>query len=165
MDPFTIVTSWIAGVKIGSFLSDLVYGKNVSHLSRGQEYFSLGQKKRDFEFIKKAISEFDQIDENEDRLVVVACSYLYRAMCYTLLEKFSLTYYFLDKLEIIKYNSFTRKKDTIEEIKSEGRKFRIEVEKIESSISSDTNWQKVLIIFLVIIGGCITAATLYFFFF
>lgn len=134
IDPFTIVTvlsSYATGQKIGGLLSDWSYGKNIQHLQNGVEHFSNGVEKHDSDFLEKAIKELDYVNANDDRLFVLAFSYFYRALCYTYLFKFSLAYHYLDKLESIDYDYFTRKKDTIEETKKDGRSFRCEVEKLE----------------------------------
>lgn len=136
IDPFTIVTvlsSYATGQKIGGLLSDWSYGKNIQHLQSGVEHFSNGVDKHDSDFLEKAILELDYVNENDDRLFVLAYSYLYRAICYTYLLKFSLAYHYLDKLESIDYDFFTRKKDTIEETKKDGRSFRGEVVKLEKA--------------------------------
>lgn len=114
-------------------LSDLSYGKNIQHLQNAIGHFSKGIEKQDSNFLQKAISEFDFINENDDRLFVVAFSYYCRAVCYTYLLKFSLAYDYLDELEAIEYDFFTRKKDTIEETKNDGRSFRTEVKKLEKA--------------------------------
>lgn len=164
IDPFTAITllsSYATGQKIGGLLANWAYGKNAKHLQKGIEYFFKGIDNHNTEFIDKAITEFDQIDENDDRLFVVAASYLYRAICYTYLLKFSLAYHFLDKLEAIDYDFFTRKKDTIEELKSNGRDFRPEIRKMEIAVKdalsesdspSEINWKKVSIILLIVLG-------------
>lgn len=168
IDPFTIVTflsSYATGLKITGLLSDLSNGKNIQHFNNGVEYSSKGIDNQDLDFLQKAISEFDYINETDDRLFVVAWSYLFRAVCYTCLFKFSLAYYFLDKLEAIDYNFFTRKKDTIEETKKDGRSFRNEVKKLEKAYLASINvneqeakpiWKKVLIISsIIIVAGVI----------
>lgn len=134
VDPFTIITflsSYATGWKIGGLFSDLSYGKNIQHLQNGTEFLSEGIEKQDTKILQKAIYEFDFINENDDRLFAVSFSYLYRAVCYTYLLDFSLAYYYLDKLEAIDYDFMTRKKDSIEETKNDGRSFRNEVEKLE----------------------------------
>ena len=136
IDPFTIVTvlsSYATGQKIGGLLSDWSYGKNIQHLQNGVEHFSNGVEKHDSDFLEKAIFELDHINENDDRLFVLAYSYFYRALCYTYLFKFSLAYHYLDKLESIDYDFFTRKKDTIEETKRDGQSFRNDVVKLEKA--------------------------------
>ena len=56
-------------------------------------------------------------------------------MCYTYLFKFSLAYDYLNKLESIDADRgfYTRKKDTIEETKKDGRSFKNEVVKLEKA--------------------------------
>lgn len=129
IDPFTLITAYTTSQKINRLLS----GNNVQHLLNGIEHFSNGIEKHDSNFLEKAITEFDLVNENEDRLFVLAFSYLYRAYCYTYLLKFSLAYHYLDKIESINYNFFTRKKDTIDEIKRDGKAFRNEVKKLENA--------------------------------
>lgn len=146
IDPFTIVTvlsSYATGQKIGGLLSDWSYGKNIQHLQNGVEYFSKGVDKQDSDFLEKAIVEFDHVNENDDRLFVLAFSYLYRAMCYTYLFKFSLAYDYLNKLESIDADRgfYTRKKDTIEETKKNGRSFKNEVVKLEKAYREYLNSQ------------------------
>lgn len=175
IDPFTVITlasSFATGQKLGGLLTDWAYGKNIGHLQKGQEFLSKGVEKHDSAFIKKAVSEFDFINEDDDRLFVVALSYLFLAICYTYLLDFSLAYHYLDQLEEIDYDFFTRKKDTIEEIKSEGREFRPEVRKMEMAMEGgesgvdDTNeidWKKVSIFLFIVLGiGLIVALLLFF---
>lgn len=164
IDPFTVITllsSYATGHKIGGLLTNWAYGKNISHLQKGSDYFSDGIEKHDTALIEKAVSEFDYIDEEDDRLFVVALSYYLRAICYTYLLKFSLAYHFLDKLKGIDYDYFTRKKDTIEEIKSEGEDFRPQVRKMEMAVqnaisggksTSGIDWKRVSIILVVVMG-------------
>ena len=173
IDPFTVITlasSFATGQKLGGLLSDWAYGKNIGHFKKGQEFLSKGVERHDSAFIKKAVSEFDYINEDDDRLFIVALSYLFLAICYTYLLEFSLAYDYLDQLEAIDYDFFTRKKDTIEEIKTEGRNFRPEVKKLERAMESggsggdDTNaidWKKVSIVLFVVLGiGLIVALLL-----
>lgn len=136
IDPFTIVTilsSYATGQKVGGLIADWSYGKNIGHLQNGVEHCSNGIEKHDTVFLDKAISELDYVNESDDRLFVVAFSYLYRAICYTYLLKFPLAYFYLDKLESIEYDFFTLKKDTIEETKRDGRSCRADVERLENA--------------------------------
>lgn len=177
IDPFTIITvlsSYATGIKISGLVSDLISGRNIQHFQNGGEYFTKGIENHDSDFLQKAISEFDCINSNEDKLFVVAFSYLYRAMCYTYLFKFSLAYHYLDKLEKIDYGFFTFKKDTIEETKNDGRSFRNEVEKLEKAyndyLDSDslpkdkTIWKRLFIVLSVIVVIGISIALFLFLF-
>lgn len=160
IDPFTIIDLYIKGQEFGKLLSDWVYGKNFQHLQAGVEYISNGIEHYDYESLEKAISELDHVNENDDRLFVLAYSYLYRAICYTYLFKFSLAYLYLDKLESIDYKNFTCKKDTIKETKREGCSFRNEVVKLEKIYKSQKNrkiCKKAFIILscIVIVGALI----------
>lgn len=135
-DPYTIITvveAYVTGQKVGGLLSEWGYGKNIQHFQNGVENFSIGVENHDSDFLEKAIAEFDHVNENDDRLFIIAYSYLYRALCYTYLLKFSLAYHYLDKLESVDYDFFTRKKDTIEDTKNDGRSFRKEVVKLEKA--------------------------------
>ena len=177
MDPFTVVTllsSYATGVKIGNLFSNWIYGKNISHLGKGCEYLTKGVDNHDSAFVKKAVSEFDLIDEDEDRLFVVAISYYLRAVSYTFLLNFSLAYHFLDKLEAIDYDFFTLKKETIDDVKSEGRNLRPEVKKIEMAVlnahsndeepETEIDWKKVSIFLLLIIVIGLVVCTFFFIF-
>ena len=166
IDPFSIITiisTWATGYKAGGMISEWMNGKNIAHFLNGIEYLSKGVEARNTDFLNKAIAEFDYINANDDKLVVVAYSYLCRSICYANIFNFSLAYDYLDKLEAIEYGFFTRKTDMIEEAKREGRNLRGEVKKLEetynaylnslqesSTHSSNTNWKWIFISFAII---------------
>lgn len=136
IDPFSIITlisSYATGYKAGGMISEWMNGKNIGHFQNAFEYLTKGIDHKNTDFLKKSISEFDFINTEDDKLFVVAYSYLGRAVCYAYLLNFTLAYDYLEKLEHIEYGFFTRKKDTIEEIKNNGRSFRKEVEKLEDA--------------------------------
>lgn len=183
IDPFTIISAlgyWATGQKVGGLLAGWANGKNITHFQKGCQYFSEGVDSHDTDLLDKAVSEFDYVDEDEDRLFVVAFSYYLRAICYAYLLKFSLSYRFLNMLEAIEYDFFTRKKDTIEEVKKEGRELKPKVKQLEREYNeylqsqrhqqsldaptTGTAWKTVAIILSVILGTAILAAIGYFFF-
>lgn len=167
MDPFTIITAigtWGTGYKAGEQISKWMNGKNVNHLNDGYEFLTKGIDSQNVDFLTKAISEFDFINSVDDKKFVLAYSYYGRAICYAYLLKFPLSYDYLDKLDEIECDFFTRKTDTIKEIQSYGRTFRSDVKKLEdayneyikslqesnstSNQETKINWK--LIIFLVV---------------
>lgn len=173
MDPLTIITllsSYATGMKVSGLLSDWLYGQNITYFQNGYEYMSEGYNKGEIEFFQRAITQFDHIDVQNDRLYVIAASYYCRALCYACLLKFSLAHSFLNKLEKIEYDFFTLKKDTIEGFKDCGKALKKEIKKIEDEErrrreDEERRRKKLrrnIIILLALIGVLIIGAVLYF---
>lgn len=170
IDPLSIITmisTYATGYKAGGMISEWMNGKNIVHLQNGIEYLSKGVAAQNTDFLNKAIAELDYINTNDDKLFVVAYSYLCRSICYANLFNFTLAYDYLDKLDAIEYGFFTRKTDMIEDAKREGHNLRGEVKKLEETYnaylnslqessmqSTNTNWKWIFISFaiLTIIG-------------
>lgn len=176
IDPFSIISlisSYATGYKAVDTVFVWMNGRNIDHFQNGCEYLSKGIDSQNVDFLNKAIQEFDFINKKDDKLFILACSYLNRAICYAYLLNFTLSYDYLDKLDDIEYGLFTRKKDTIDEIKSSGRSFRQEVKKVEDAYNeyirslqegheedkneSTVDWKKLFIglLITIIIGAIV----------
>ena len=165
VDIITLLSSYYTGNKIGGLISGWLYGANSVHLRNAIEYISRGMDDYNSDIFEEAINELNYINnDGNDRLYIVVASYYLKAICYTFLCKFKLAYYYLDELEKVEYDFWTRKKDTINEIKQEGRDFRQVVIEIEeeynNSIQNDGPiapiehnkiWKTIAIILIVLL--------------
>lgn len=185
MDPLNIIDiikSYQDGLRIGYGALNLTMGRNHYYFERGYNFFLEGLENSNTTLLKSAIEQLNHIDENQDRLFCVACSFLFRAMCYACLYDFDTAYFYLEKLDKIDYDFFTINKDVINEAQRFGRELRPEVEEQEreykeylqslvnsgdegdgnSEESSVDYWKVMFVVLLVVVViGCVIGLCLF----
>ena len=147
---------------------------HAENFERGYRQLEVGCDADDADTIKQAIDELLKVNGDDLLYLQVAANY-FLAIGYAKLNKFAVSYRYIDKVSSVDYDFFTRKKDTIETFRTNSVELRKVVEeaereylaylerlrleeerkrKLQSSNSSGGNFWKVV----AIIGLCLVVA-------
>lgn len=133
---------------------------HAENFERGYRQLEVGCDADDEDVVKQAIDELLKVNDADLLYLQVAANY-YLAIGYAKLNKFAVSYRYIDKVSSVDYDFFTRKKDTIETFRTNSVELRKVVEEAEreylkrkSSNSSGGNFWKVV----TIIGLCLVVA-------
>lgn len=143
---------------------------HAENFERGYRQLEVGCDADDEDTIKQAIDELLKVNDDDLLYLQVAANY-FLAIGYAKLNKFAVSYRYIDKVSSVDYDFFTRKKDTIETFRANSAELRKVVEeaereylaylksleeerKLHSSNSGGGNFWKVV----AIIGLCLVVA-------
>lgn len=125
MEEFLI--SLLAEGAINAFMDS---NKHADNFERGYKALEVGCEMDDEDEIKRAIKELSEVDDDDLLYLRVAANY-FLAIGYAKLHKYSQSYNRLDMVHNVSYDFFTRKKDTIEEIRANSYKLRTVIQEDE----------------------------------
>ena len=153
-----ILLSFLAEGLFIAFLDSTPHEKNFE---RGYRLLEVGCETNDEDTINRAADEFLQVD-NDDLLYLQVAANYYLAICFAKLNKFAVSYKYIDMVQAVDYDFFTRKKDTIETFRTNSVELRKVVEEaerkylasLEKKERSGGNFWKVV----AIIGLCLVVA-------
>ena len=145
---------------------------HAENFERGYRQLEVGCDADDEDAVKQAIDELLKVNDDDLLYLQVAANY-FLAIGYAKLNKFAVSYRYIDKVSSVDYDFFTRKKDTIDTFRTNSAELRKVVEEAEreylaylerlrleeerkrqSSNSSSGNFWKVV----AIIGLCLMVA-------
>lgn len=114
----------------GLFIAFLDSNPHEKNFERGYRLLEVGCETNDEDTIKRAADEFLQVD-NDDLLYLQVAANYYLAICFAKLNKFAVSYKYIDMVQAVDYDFFTRKKDTIEIIRKSSYELRPLVQEAE----------------------------------
>ena len=119
----------VIGSLLGFVFSE---SKHKENFDNGYKFLNRACEGGGDEDLNDAIREFRMIDEDDLLYLNVAAQYCL-AVCYAKKNEFGKSYQSLDYIKNVQYDFFTRKKDTIEEIRSRSFELRRAVEEAEKA--------------------------------
>lgn len=159
----------------GTSMLGAIFGesKHEENIREGVELMKRGLEFNDEECYRSAISEFLKVND-DDFLYAHVYANLFMAICYAKLNKYPQSYRCLDYVKAVDYDFFTRKKDTIEELRKAGDELRVEVKEAERQYLEELNrknnvvqpekdnfWKIIAIVSLVVVGLLIVGVIAY----
>ena len=103
---------------------------HAENFERGYRQLEVGCDADDEDAIKQAIDELLKVNDKDLLYLQVAANY-FLAIGYAKLNKFAVSYRYIDMVQAVDYNFFTRKKDTIEIIRKNSYELRPLVQEAE----------------------------------